>query len=433
MNPDLLSEAQRLWTQREATWKFNSRYQVLPPKVTSQVVRGFEKLSQDIPSIQHPESLDDLHAAELQRRLSREVTYLDHLLVGTSYTREHVASILGLQDEEVNGLGQWLDDHRTTTIEAVERKFESTVVEGYELDIDLDDPDQEREAEGVARSEIGKFHVHVGKLIAKKTKVGTYLRDIRAVPLKRERSEFKWLTKKLLIGIPAICFIGEDDVVRVNHHRLLSLYGHEGMGHGLHKVVTDARSDLPFFLKENSVTTIAAEESITQHFERVVFHDVNDDNVTQHALGIEHLWSHIFQDEQDTQLITDYNRALYAYAIMVLSDASFGDPQDRATIRKKVDCVATKAINPYHVAAFMDSQSRTGIDSHGNLNFDLAFELRYSAKPVRDTLNTFGQQGMPYHGDSRSTIDLTLLTGYWTPEGLRQHADLVARGVISVE
>lgn len=427
MNPELLKEAQGLWRTREAIGKFGQRFQVFPPQAAAQVVRGFEKLSQDISRVEQPANKEELYQLELQRRLEAEAVYLDHFLSGERFTYQDVIRTLGIEQIDLDGLGEWLDTHREETIVAVERKFETTVVESYEEPVDLKDPDKAREAEGVARSEIGKYHIHLGKLIGGLTRVGEYLRDIRAVPTEQERSEFKFLTKKLMIAIPAICYVIEDDSIRINHRELIRLFGHEGMGHALHKVITDAREDLPFFLKESSQGTIAAEESVTQFFAQVIFDDLNNSPQTQRQLGIEHRWEEIYQEEVDTRLINEYQRNLFAYAITVLADLNLGDPKDPATIQKKIDLIRQKAINPLFASGFVEHHSNASLDSCGNLVYNLAHELRYSAKPVARSLETFKEHGIEYGGDNRSKIDFVFLTGYWTSRGFRENAELSAR------
>lgn len=427
MDQEFLRRAEELWNSSEAINRFHSRYGVFPPQAAFEVVRGFEELSDQIPQVDHPASLEELWQGELKRRLMSLATYWDHFLSGSFFSYPEVIAILGIEVADLAELEPWLKTHRTTAIEAVERKFATTAVKEYERPVDLNDPDELREADGVAKSEIGRFHLHLGKLMERSTRAGTYLRDMRAGPFNRNRSEFDWVTNKLKISIPDTCFVSADDTVQIRHRLLLELFGHEGMGHGLMKILTESRDDLPFFLKKGGITTIASAEAVTQFYEGIIFEALNQAEDIQRALRINHLWQEIYQDEQDSRLITEYDRSLFAWAITLLADPELGDPRDPQTVQIKKNLVAGLAINPLQATLLVDYHNRMSIDATGNLDFQLATELRYSAKSASRALEVFRQHGITYDGDGRSLIDLVFLTGYWTPTGFLQNAQLAAK------
>jgi hypothetical protein len=429
MNPELLLEAEQLWRKKDAIDKFGSQFRITPPDTARTVIDGFSRVENQLRTFEQPLTVDQLNETELKRRLSSEWLYQDRYLRGALYSWPDVLNMLGISQEEIDAIPIWIDNNMRHIRQAVEDKFQRTVVMHHRDPIDLNDYEKASEAEGVARTEIRKVHRHIGSLLQQQTEAGAFLRDITTSPLRSDRSYFNPRTRSLHLSVPAICYLEPDGAVRIDYHELIRLFGHEGMGHALQQVITMARTDLPFFLRESANGTIAEEESVTQYYEQQLFADLMDDTQTQEALGIHHLYPSIYQDELDTRLITEYNRAYFAYIISVIADTRLGDPRDPAVINQKNEIVRQRGITPQGAVRFVDYHARNSIDTAGNLDFGLANELRYSSQAVPDALQTLQNAGITYATD-RSKVDLTLLTGYWTPQGLRQKAELVAKGLL---
>ena len=109
-----------------------------------------------------------------------------------------------------------------------------------------------------------------------------------------------------------------------------------------------------------------------------------------------------------------------------MADKSLGQPQDPATLGKKVDLLNEVTLDPTYPLHFVE-QHRYSFDSQGNLNPQLVGELRYCAQPVQRALDEFAKQGVQYEGEGRSKIDATLLKGFWTPIGYVNNAKLKAQ------
>lgn len=429
MNKELLQEARTLWEKDEKIAKFGSKFEVYPTQEVEQVYQGLNRLAEQIPNHPSAQSTETLHEAELKRMLATRIMTLEHFLHGTPYTLDDVIKMYGIESNDLADVKLWLLANRTKTQDAIVRLFSSTNVASFQLALPYDIPRIRRQAEGLAETEIENYHETLGNLFTELTSAGNYVHAIKPVPSTVDRSYFNPHTRTLAISIPAICYVVERGSVRLKERELLRLFGHEGMGHGLHQVITNA-SDVPFFLKKSSASTTATEESITQHYERVIFEDVKQSKKTQRELRIADNFDEIYQEELDTRQITDFNRNLFYYGILVLADKPLGNPQDPDVIRKKMELISEVALNPGAARGFVE-QHKYKYDVDGNLDDNLVSELRYSSQAVKRALEVLQGHGIHYDNkDDRSYIDMTFLTGYFTPVGFVQKAELAAKGKV---
>ena len=307
----------------------------------------------------------------------------------------------------------------------MERLYQIRDIRNYELSLPLDIPSIKRQAEEFAAIHIWRYHRLLGKMLQEITPAGEFLREIQAVPTIESRSYFRPLADTLAIGIPFICYIAEDGSLHIRERELVTLYGHEGMGHALNKVVTKS-SNLPFFLTKDSLLTMATEESVAQHYQVIIFDDLKRSPETQKDLGVRHIFDDLYQETKDIDQLERYKAKLFQYSITVLADKELGDPQAAGTVKKKVEAIQEVTLNPSYPMDIVE-QNRYNFDSQGNLNPRLVSELRYCAQPVQRALKEFVKQGIIYEGEGRSKIDLALLNGFWTPLGFVDNSRLKAK------
>lgn len=429
MNPELVAEAQHHWDNLDRIYKFQSRFNVFPHRQTHEVVDGFQRLSEVVPEYTYPANRDELLQSELKRRLAAQVTNLDHFFSGRPYAFDEVITSLGIEEQDIQRFRPWLQEHKPQAIDTIERTYDSMEDTELQLPLPLDLPDIEGEVIGFSRREINNYHSKLGKMLEQLTQVGGFLRDVKAMPTRQDRSYFNPLSHVLALGLPDIGYVVKDGTLHIRERQLIRLYGHEGMGHALQQIITD-NADVPFFLRESSDATIASQESVTQFYETVIFEDLRTSKPTQKALGIEHKYEAIYKEEKDTRIIEDYMRTLYQYAITVLAGKVLGenldDPSDPEVIRRKLQLINEVALSPQYARWFID-ENRFKFDHEGNLDPSLVHELRYSAQPVARSLDIFNANGIIYEGDERSKIDFVFLTGFWTPVGFVQNAKLAAK------
>lgn len=423
MDKEILAESERILKDIEGIGRFGSKYNVYPYRHVQKVLDEIGELVETIPDIDTPENRDELVQAELKRRLTGDRLSIERQLSPKHYDFETIVSALGIPRSDLNDLRNWLLANRDATLEAIERIYNTNDVKNYELGLSGDIPSVRRQAEEFAAVHIQKYHGVLGRKLQQLTKVGEFLRDINAVSTTKSRSYFHPLTNTLAIGISAICFSDEDRSLHIRERDLITLYGHEGMGHALNQVVTK-RSGLPYFLTRNSELTTATMEAVAQFYQRVIFEDLRNSSETQRALGIEHKFAEIYQEARDIAQLNDYQSRLSQYAIIVLADKELGDPQDLETLKKKTELLSDVTLSPSYPLGVVES-NRYGYDSQGNLNPGLVGELIYAAQPVKRALAEFARQGITYE-NNRSRIDEALLKGFWTPIGFVDNARLKA-------
>lgn len=424
MDSTIIQESERMFKELVKLGKFGSRYKTYPYNQVSRLVSEMRELAQAIPEIETPENQSELHHSELKRRLTGEAVSLEANITPTHHDFDKIISIYGIPKEDIDSLEAWLLKNRDDTIDAVERLYTTEDIRSFELGLPSDIPGVRRQSEEFAAVHIQKYHNRLGKLLQDLTKVGGFLRDISAVPTTEARSYFHPLTKTLAIGIPAICFTSEDGSLHVRERDLITLYGHEGMGHALNQVVTK-EDGLPSFLTQDTMLTAATQESVAQFYEQVIFEDLKRSPETQKDLGIEHKFDRIYQEAKDVARLNQYRARSFHYAITVLADKSIGQPQDSCTLLKKAELLNRVMLDPAEGLRFVE-QHRYSFDSQGNLNPKMVSELRYCARPVQRALDEFARQGITYDGQGRSRIDATLLRGFWTPIGYVDNARLSA-------
>ncbi len=427
MDKELLKRTQELWETEKKIDKFGEKFNYnYPQSETTRVYEGMCRLIEELPDRPDPASKEELYEAELKRILSSKALSLDIFIMGKPYTLENIIAKYCIEREDIDGIYPWLIANKGKTIESIDRLFHGSEIESFELQLPTDIPRIRQQAEGFAASQITNYHQKFGGLIEEMTSAGAYLPRITAEPTHNERSYYHPLTRRLALDISTICFEQEDGTIQLRERQLIKLYGHEGMGHALHGVITQS-SSLPFFLKDLSDPTMAAEESITQHYEKVIFEDVKNSKKIQKELRILDNFDELYQEELDTRQIDEYSANLYRFAITVLADKSLGHHQDPETLRNRMQKIAEVQINPTTARRFVN-QHRHDYDDEGNLRTDLVGELRYGSKTVDRALEIFRDHNVDYtKRDERSLIDMTFLTGYFTPIGYLQIAELAAR------
>lgn len=426
MNKELASQAHALWTKDKQIGRFNSKHRVFPYREAVNVYEGMSRLAEQITANGAPQSPDQLHELELKRRLTARSDGLGKFLNGEPLGLEDAIRGFGLEKEDIDEILPWLRTNKINALDAIERLFKESDISSYQLGLSTDIPRIRQQAEGFAGTQISNYHQKLGALFEGLTTAGNYLHRITSEPTTQDRSYFNMHSRRLALGITAVCFELEDGTIQLKERELLRLFGHEGMGHALQRVITDG-ADLPFFLKDSDEATIASEEAVTQHYERVVFDDLKASKKTQRELRIADSFDGMYQEEIDTALVTEYNRKLFYYSILVMADKALGDPRDSSVVKRKIDLIAQVALHPAYAWDFVES-NRHYYDSEGNFNIDAVGELRYASGAAKRALAVFEKNGVHYGNKSdRSNIDMTFLTGYFTPKGFVEKAELAVK------
>ncbi|MBI3051303.1 hypothetical protein HYY74_02495 [Candidatus Woesearchaeota archaeon] len=424
MDDSAIERSEILLRLIEKAARFSTRFNVYPYSAAARIVDELYRLAENIPAVEDPSNKHEVIQAELKRRMASEATTLEHYILGRPYDFNTVMAVYGIAGGDVVGLRDWLDNNRAGALASIDRLFESADVESYELGLHLDIPQVRRQAEEFAAVQLQKYHAKLGRLTQGLSNVGEYLRDISAVPTTEGRSYFDPLTSTLAVSFPAFVYQTEDGSMHIRERELVRIYGHEGMGHGLNQVMTKA-SGLPYFLTKDSQITQATAESLAQFYQRRILEDLKNSPETQRALGINHDFEDIYRESLDVAIVEEYRLRTMQYGISLLADKSLGSPEDPAAIRRRIAILSEVAIDPAFPQSFIEG-NRNNFDSRGNLHPYLVSELRYAAQPVQRALDAFAKNGIHYDPNGRNLIDQTMLTGFWTPIGFVQNAQVAA-------
>lgn len=404
--------------------KFRSKYNVLPLNESRTLCKEMDGLADSIPSISFPESEMELFLMEAKNRISGEAGYLKQRLEGGTYDFDSVLRILGIPKKDILLLLPWLKENKEDTLKAVERLYKSKEIKSYELPPRMDIPSIRRQTEEVAATHIQNYHKILGSFLETLTNVGTYLRTIDAQPTIGARSYFSPLEKTLALSILRICYSTEKGISKIREKDLIRLYGHEGMGHSLNRVIT-LESSLPKFLKIDSDLILSSEESLAQFYEKRLLEDLRHTPEVQRELEIEHKFGEIYQEVIDAEQIDKYLEKLYYYTLVVMADKTLGALDDRESVRRRIEILDEVSLNKGYARDFV-IQNKDNLDEDGNLASGLVAELRYCTEPVLRAMKEFDSRGVEYLGQERGLIDTTLLTGFWTPQGLIRRAEFVS-------
>lgn len=409
--------------------KFWDRYQIFPCREGQRLHDEIAVLWNAIPVIEDPKDMDELLEAESKRRLATcWYTLEEYLNPQFQDTFERRVGKCGIPLEDINDLRTWLMGHREAAFEAIDRLFKTREIEHFQLTLkDVEDiPEMKRKAIALAEESVRTHHRELGQLVESLTEVGDYLQDISAVPTERGYSYFWSLTDTLALDIYAICYVDEGGELRLREEEIISLYGHEGMGHALNATITKT-TDLPYILTFKSESTKPVAESVAMFYMKQIFRDLEASPETQQALGIASRFGEILLEVRDTELLTDYKNKLGMFSILVLGDKQFGpDPRDKETLERRTQVLDSVALEPTYARGTVIG-NLDNYTSKGDFSPKAVDKLLYCTGSVDRALKIFEEHGILYSDpEGRSLIDKTFLTGYWTAQGFEDNARLVA-------
>jgi len=418
-----IKQSEEIFKEFERIGRFGIKYQVSPSGTEEKLTKSMEELASNLKDIPTPKNQNQLYESELKRRLIGEAAYSRQRLEGELYDFQSVLDIFSISKQDIDLIEPWLKANKKKTKNAIERLYSTSELKNYELYLNLDIPSIRTEAESFTANHIGKFHLVLGKFLQDQTNARGFIRDIKAVPTNNDRSYFNILTKTLAIGIPRICYQTQNGILKLKERELISLYGHEGMGHALNKLISEGNG-LPYFLTKESSLVESTMESVAQFYQDQLLQDLRESPETQRELDIEHVFDSIYQEAKDIELIEEYRLKISQYGTLVLGDKSMGDHTDKNVIKKRKKLIDKVALYKGHSTEMINS-SQDRYDYDGNLSPSLVSELRYCAQPVQRSLEELSNRGITMEKD-RVFIDQVLLRGFWTPTGFMDNARIQA-------
>ena len=284
ISPEIINEAELIWKENIKIEKFGSRFGIYPIQKSRELLERIYTLQERLDPPSTPIDQSQLLEGELFRHLDSRALSFSNWLEGKSWSLEDHLRYYGLQRQDLVNLQPWLVANRQAALQASENAYDSFEVSTYEMTLPMDVPRLRDQAIGIASNLVESYHQNLCDLFSSVSDLGTYLRQLHVDVILRKRSEYNFRSRRLAFGLTSLCYEKEDGTIGIWPDELIRLYGHEGLTHALKSIITQ-QSDLPTFLKESTSASVAAEEAIALHMQRVIFDDLKASPETQKKIG----------------------------------------------------------------------------------------------------------------------------------------------------
>src|SRR3989344_1352198 len=351
---DLISKGNKLYERvLKREFHFDQPYSIIDLEYTRNLLSDFKMLSGELPKIEGPKSLDEILVYELSKICNNQI--------------------------------QNLEDEFNPSIKTPEQ-----VISMYE----------------VTSKDLDEFKKVLSEFFSDFPGVPQLLDEyIISVESDNSRSYADKVAKASYLSVAKCCYM-LDGKINLIPERLISLLGHEVIGHCLNYINTDL-SDLPLYIKENlNAMTSASKESVADHFESLVFEFLNGNKNAADSMGFEEDFENIYNRFKDTRILMDYWNKLSMVGYWILSNTKVDD------FNKQVKELLTYSIDIKWPASFVNRHRQDWNRSTGLLLPKFVSELRYSVNPVKEMLAGVNDA-------RKSKIEKLILVGNWTPTSLK--------------
>ncbi len=433
-----MAAGEDLLKRYEKAKKFGAKYGIIPNNELKSIYGEMARLATTLPESSEVRTRDELLQRELRGLLLEQMGMVEeHMHV--SATQPGLGTLIEkyqIPVQDIMSIHEWLVQNRTATLYAIDRLYETREVEGGTFHIDTDPretclvwniPHIQKKIVSFAEKSVERYHTELGALMAALTNAGESLETITVTPTSEGRPYFDSSNKILAMSIHPICLMDEGGELHLDEQALIGIYGHE-IGHVLNTVLTSEAvqdGNIPYFLGKRRLIAKTTQEAIAQFYGKQILEDLRSSPQTQQALGIESHFEDIYEEVNDTELLTTYNQMLSAYCLIVLHDNTFGDDNDPETAARKLEALKAVELVSGSTGKYVRDMCR---EYRPEQLSEMALDsLLYCSKPVERALRTFEEHGILYSDpEGRSLIDRTFLTGYWTAQGFEDNARLVA-------
>ncbi len=383
-----------------------------PVPQTVELISNIQNLVNILPDNPQPTNLDQLYLQELKRRLSCEAVSLSNVIATEAAPWEQVIKAYGIPFEDLEVIEPWLENNMDLVKEANRRLFDNATNYVERANVPTGIGSLRARAEQIVENAMGSMNEVVLENLGNRLGVREFIQLYTfGADSTERRSYLNYLSKVLGISTQNVTYM-RDGEIYIIPEELISLMGHEGLGHARHNTVTEASQDLPSFLKIRTGPPLqATNESIAQYFEAKFF-----DYLALHPSAVEKLkftesFDHIYQRYKDTQLLNTYMNNLYYFAILTLAQSKQEDTSGQA------EKISKYSINPSFPRNHINRYRNDWDKATGRLMTHVVSELRYAANPVARIMSSIPK-------DKVSQAEDLILKGFWTPQGLEQWVDL---------
>ncbi len=412
---DLYKESEQIIKGIQNVYKFRSRTRLMPD--ASELLESAEKFLEKLGSrdTNNLTNSEKIVFNEVKRQTSTEVEILKRDFFGIRFDYEGVFRVFSIPKEDVDDLKPWLDANISRVKELVDSSFKSCNDLSFKSDLSVDIPELAERAKRFASQKIRKYAFTIAELLDGVSKTGDLLRKLQVHPTTEDRSYINYTFKRVVISIKDITEETEDGELILKEERLITLLGHECMGHGLNFILSQDKK-LPFVLRDDLSSSLPTMESIAQYYAGLIFEDLKNNPEVQEKLGIQDTFEQIYKKHKEEELLTEFKNKRYYHSLTILADKTLNMQQKIEKINQ-LSLIDGKSIDPFFGLQVVMNH-KNSYDDQGNLILGVLKELIYCARPVEKSLEMISTQlGKDYYTQNRQEVDTLFLTGLYTSEG----------------
>lgn len=332
---------------------------------------------------------------------------------------DDMLSLYGDIKPDIDNLEPWLLENKDKIQEELMKDFGRIDATKQEDSLIFNIPQFRDFAISHSTIELRNVHHILGKLIEDVSGISEFAKECEVHPF-IGRSYCNSIHRYITLNISQIYHMEKNKSIKMDKKEMFRIYGHEGRGHLLNSLLTDGNKDIPKFLKRYHTVMTPVSESVAQHFQKMIFEDLNDNPDVQKELEISDSFKDIYESYKSELFLDEFvqKRSYYMLYTFARSDLK---PEE------KIERICAVAHNN-HMAYYFRRANQKYFDQNGNLIPDVANEMVYVAEPVKKALGTIASHlGEDYYKTHRKEVDKFLLTGFWTPQSFIERTRLFVK------
>ena len=369
-----------------------------------------EKLEEKLFSAKSSNEYDELILREMERHVNSLQHHVKEAVQTSELKPSEVVKFYDLPQDDLEYLEVWLENNQGNVKKALEKQF-SFLEKNKSSVVNLFNLKDREEMEKVIR----KYHKVLGDTISEK--LGIDFSEVSCEPT-LDIEEFGLYYSSPLKHIS----INAEGVLRRQNSKiepvseiLISVYGHEGMGHGAHDIVSEALPVKILDFKNHLNWTLAQKESVAQHFKPKLFEALAESGAWE-KLGIKD-FSEVQSKYEVLKTLIDFQLKRNQYAVYIFS-------RDDLRPEEKFERINKVSFNPKQAWLY---RRRGWANDKGELadNSLIGSVLIYSTRPVERALSRISESlGEKFCEENEDKVNRFLLEGAWTNKGFLEKTEL---------
>ena len=304
--PDLIKEGVSLFQKIDQRDTHLSQYYSLKDnKGTREIIDSLTQLSDKIPEIEISKNIEEVYLKELKRLCIGGIQVLNEQVSPNISEPNTVIEHYSVKIEDIEKIKDWLLSNKEKVIQANSNQYEkySNIKKSA---VPMGDPHLRHQAEALLLEYIEK----IKRVLLSHKELSSHFSDLFSNYListdsVNNRSHSDRIGKVALLSTSKFVFLSNAKL-DIELHWLLSIFGHEVLGHAANYKLTDD-SDVPFYIKWGfSSLTASTRESVAEFFERQIFTYLKDCTKLSELFTENSTLEDVYNCFEDTSYLVEY-------------------------------------------------------------------------------------------------------------------------------